>query len=74
MTKDTFIELLDDVVVDYIQELEEYYHHAFTFQHDNAPANDAECVVGREYATYKVPGWFEEVNIERLFHSGYSST
>ena len=55
VTKDTYIELLDDVVVDYIQGLEDYYHHAFTFQHDNAPAHDAVCVVGREYATYRVP-------------------
>ena len=57
------MELLDGVVLPYIESLEDEFGEEFTFQHDNAPAHDAISVVGREYQHERVIGWFEEVQI-----------
>jgi len=72
VTKDTYMELLDAIVIDYIMELEDYFHHPFVWQHDNAPAHDSVQIVGREYKTETVIGWFQEVGIQLLKHPGNS--
>ena len=72
VTKDTYMELLDDVLIDYIEELEHHYGQEFIFQHDNAPAHDAIQINGREYEHESVIGWFQECQIQRLYHPGNS--
>ena len=68
VTKFNYIDLLDNVFLDHLEDLEKWYKHDFIFQQDNAPAHDSRMVAGRDDEV----GWFEEVGVDLLYHPGNS--
>ena len=61
VTKYTYMQLLDDYVINYYDHLERWYKHDFVFQQDNASSHDAICITGRQYKHEEVVGWLANV-------------
>ena len=72
VTAYTYVELLDEHVIEYFDELERRHKSQFTFQQDNAPAHTADSVTGNQNEGREAIGWFEENGIPLLHHPGNS--